>query len=214
MKDARATQFRVDSASFVASATGLASLPEGEAPEIAFGGRSNVGKSSLLNTLFSRKKLVRTSSTPGATRAVNLFQARVHSEGRDVDLMVTDLPGYGFAARSREERKSWGPMVEQYLERREALRALVVIVDVRRGVEDEERQLFEFMEQVVHKPCIVVATKLDKLPSSRRKAAVLQIQKDAGCKVTGFSAESGEGREALWGRLLALVVEEPEAPSP
>src|SRR5688572_13893742 len=154
-------------ARFVASAVRTDQLPPPAFAEIAFAGRSNVGKSSLINELVVRRKLVRTSSKPGATRGLVLFRvdlAIVRGESAPVKatLDLVDLPGYGFAKRSKAERRSWGPMIEGYLESRVGLRAVVVIVDVRRGVEDEDRQLVEYLDHL-GRASILVATKLDKI---------------------------------------------------
>jgi GTP-binding protein len=189
-------------ASFVASATDQKSLPPPAFAEIAFAGRSNVGKSSLINRLVNRKKLVRTSSTPGCTRGLSLFRARIrlgeHDEAR-IDLV--DLPGYGYAKRSKAERLSWGPMIDHFLRERAGLRAVVVIVDVRRGPEDDDLDLVAFLEELGIEP-IVVATKLDKLPPSKRKTTLAALSSRFGRRPVGFSSVSGEGVDELWRRLL------------
>lgn len=195
-------------AKFLAAADTLQSLPSAAFAEIAFAGRSNVGKSSLINTLVARKKLVRTSSTPGCTRGLNLFRV----EFSDAVLDVVDLPGYGFAKRSKAERFSWGPLIEGYLKQRANLRAVVVIVDVRRGVEPDDQELIDFLRHA-KREAVVVATKLDKLPLSQRKTALAAVAKDAGLRVIGFSSESGEGREQLWKRIFDLTqIREVKAP--
>lgn len=196
--------YLVTHAAFLAAATKTGGLPEAALPEVAFAGRSNVGKSSLLNALLSRKKLVRTSRTPGCTRQINLFDAKVRVKGDTTELVVTDLPGYGFAQRSKGEKLSWGPMIEGYLLGRDALVALVLLVDVRRGVESDDAELIEFWAQT-KKPLVVVATKIDKVPGSKRKPMLARISKDAGARVIGFSAESGDGRDELWSRLSKLL---------
>ncbi len=196
--------YLVTHAAFLAAATKAGGLPEAALPEIAFAGRSNVGKSSLLNALLSRKKLVRTSRTPGCTRQINLFEAKVRVKGESTALVCTDLPGYGFAQRSKDEKLSWGPMIEGYLLGRDALLALVLLVDVRRGIESDDAELIEFWAQT-KKPLVVVATKIDKLPGSKRKPAIAAIGKDAGARVIGFSAESGAGRDELWSRIATLL---------
>lgn len=193
-------------AKFLASAGPGSTLPAPTAAEVAFAGRSNVGKSSLMNALMNRRNLVRTSSTPGCTRAVNLFEARAQ-DGLVVHLV--DLPGYGYAKRSKAEKTTWGPLLEGYLHGRASLRSVVVLVDVRRGLEEEERDLLEFLgepAQVSRPPLdvLVVATKLDKLPSSQRKTAVAAIAK-AGVRVIGVSSETGEGKDDLWRRIRRTV---------
>jgi len=195
---------------FVATAVKASGLPAPAFAEIAFAGRSNVGKSSLINTLVQRRKLVRTSATPGATRGLNLFRATLRS-GAQLDLV--DLPGYGYAKVSKAERGSWGPLIEGFLTRRTGLRAVVVIVDARRGLEPDDAQLLEFLAHN-RLPAFVVATKLDKLPASRQKPAVAAIAREAGVRAFGFSSEDGTGRDALWralARAAGLLVPAPDA---
>jgi GTP-binding protein len=195
-------------ASFVAGVAAAGQLPPPALAEVAFAGRSNVGKSSLLNTLLGRKHLVRTGSTPGTTRQLNLFRIRA-SDG--LELVLVDLPGYGFAKRGKEERSRWGPLIEGYLSTRVTLRTVVLLVDVRRGAEQEERELLEYIagtEGRAARPkvsVIVVATKIDKLPRAQHKPAIARIRADLGCRVLGFSAQTGEGKEALWETLRANV---------
>jgi GTP-binding protein len=190
-------------AEFVAGATSLSQLPAPTFVEVAFAGRSNVGKSSLINNLVNRRKLVRTSSAPGCTRAINIFRVRLRTDGGEGHLDLVDLPGYGYAQRSKAERKSWGPLIEGFLRERPGLRGVVVIVDVRRGAQDDDIQLLEFLDSLGIDP-IVVATKIDKLPASRRKPAVAAIRAELGRRVMSYSATTAEGRELLWKRLLKL----------
>lgn len=193
---------KVADARFLASATRVEDLPAPVFAEVAFAGRSNVGKSSLLNALLQRNKLVRTSSTPGCTRGLNLFRVELREPEGTFDLV--DLPGYGYAKRSRAERVSWGPMIEGFLTHRVGLRGVVTLVDVRRGFEDEERELLDFLAHVDRRT-ILVATKLDKIPRNQRKLRLQEIQRGVGRRVLGFSASSGEGREALWRALLRTL---------
>ena len=190
-------------AEFVAGATTIGQLPAPTFAEIAFAGRSNVGKSSLINSLVRRRKLVRTSSAPGCTRAVNIFRVRLRTDGNEGHLDLVDLPGYGYAQRSKAERRAWGPLIEGFLSGRPGLRGAVVILDIRRGAQEEDLQLLEFLESVDVSP-VVVATKIDKLPASKRKLALAQLQQELGIPVTAYSAVTGEGREALWERLLTV----------
>jgi GTP-binding protein len=191
----------ISDARFIAGVAASDQLPPPALAEVAFAGRSNVGKSSLMNALLGRKNLVRTGSTPGTTRQLNLFQARA-TDG--AELVLVDLPGYGFAKRGKHEKSRWGPLIENYLSTRVTLRALVLLLDVRRGVEDEERELLEFVrttEKAAARPSlptILVATKIDKLSVSARKPRLAQIGKETGERVIGFSAETGEGKDALW----------------
>jgi GTP-binding protein len=201
-KDAPET--RVVHAEFVAGATDAASLPPPTLVEVAFAGRSNVGKSSLLNATMQRRGLARTSGTPGCTRQLNVFEVRC-ADG--LSLRFVDLPGYGWARRSKTERSEWQGMIEGYLRTRAGLRAVVLLVDVRRGVENEERQLAEFLREprLVSDPrpleVILVATKIDKLGAAARKPALEAVRKTAGTRPIGFSAVTGDGREELWSRI-------------
>jgi GTP-binding protein len=195
---------RVVHADFVAGATDSTSLPPPTLVEVAFAGRSNVGKSSLLNALMQRRGLARTSGTPGCTRQLNVFEVRCKD---GLSLHFVDLPGYGWARRSKTERTQWQAMIEGYLRTRAGLRAVVLLVDVRRGVEDEERQLVDFLRapRSIGDPkplsVILVATKIDKLGAAARKPALDAIKKSAGVRPIAFSAVSGDGREELWARV-------------
>ena len=190
-------------AEFVAGATVLGQLPAPTFAEVAFAGRSNVGKSSLINSLVRRKKLVRTSSAPGCTRAINIFRVRLRTDDNEAHLDLVDLPGYGYAQRSKAERKSWGPLIEGFLSERPGLRGAVVIVDIRRGVQDDDRQLLEFLESVGVTP-ILVATKIDKLPANKRKPAVAKLQREVSQRLIPYSSVIGDGRDALWNRILSV----------
>jgi GTP-binding protein len=192
-------------ARYLATATSADGLPPPEFAEIAFAGRSNVGKSSLINCVVDRKKLVRTSSTPGQTRGISLFRLELRlTDIATATLDLVDLPGYGFAKRSKTERQSWGPMIEEFLESRVALRGVVVIVDSRRGVEDEDAQLLEYLAHIGTK-AILVATKIDKLKKSEVELALARIGQSAGIRPIGTSAETREGRDRLFARLLEVA---------
>lgn len=188
-------------AEFIAGSTAFEQLPAPVFAEIAFAGRSNVGKSSLINSLVQRKKLVRTSGAPGCTRAINIFRVRLRTEETEGHLDLVDLPGYGYAQRSKAERKSWGPLIEDFLVRRPGLRGAVVIVDVRRGVQPDDEQLIEFLQSVQVTP-ILVATKFDKLPTSKRKPALAALRRELSLPVGSYSSVTGEGRDLLWKRIL------------
>ena len=199
--------FDVLDAAFVAGSTTPEGLPPPALSEVAFAGRSNVGKSSAMNALLQRRGLVRTSSTPGLTRAVNLFRARLRS---GLELHLVDLPGYGFAKRSKGEKAQWGVLLEGYLRARPTLRAVIVLVDVRRGPEEDDLELLDFCalprEGAPPLATIIAATKLDLVPKAKRKPALETIAKRAGRRVVGISAESGEGRVELWRAIERAVL--------
>ncbi len=199
---------RIAEAAFTAGAARKGQIPKPERPEIAFAGRSNVGKSSLLNMLLARKGLARTSRTPGCTRQINFFDVKV-AGGPAVAFV--DLPGYGFAKVSKAESREWKILLEDYLRTRATLEAVVILVDARRGVEDEERELLEFLGERRGLPVFIAVTKLDKLGRAAQKPAIKKIEREGGVRVVGTSAETGEGRAALWKRLLAVTTHASEA---
>lgn len=184
-------------------------LPEHGLPEIAFAGRSNVGKSSLLNVMMRRKSLARTSSTPGRTQAINLFRL-------GEACVLADLPGYGYARVPDAVRRSWGPMIEAYLGERSTLALVVLLVDVRRDVRAEEGEL-RFNLTQARIPSVVVATKVDKLKKQPRQRQLAAIRRDlhlpAGQPIP-FSAHTGEGRDRLWDAIETAVRGFLEAPDP
>src|SRR5437899_5036054 len=159
---------KISTAVFVASAVSPAQYPRQPLPEVAFAGRSNVGKSSLINTLVHRKNLVKTSATPGKTRAINFFLVNQR-------FLLVDLPGYGYARVPREIQASWRPMVETYLQRRDTLRAVVHIVDLRHAPTEQDQQLHEWLQ---HQGVmiVVVATKADKIPPNRRAVHIRTVR--------------------------------------
>jgi GTP-binding protein len=201
----RAAPWDVLEAEYLSSATQYRELPAPAGPEVAFAGRSNVGKSSLMNALMTRKNLVRTSSTPGCTRKISVFRARA----RDGAVFhFVDLPGYGYAQRSKAERGAWGELIEAYLLQRSALRAVVVLCDARRGIEEEERQLVEFLaSRAEPRPAVIlVATKIDKLQKSKRRAAVDALRAVPGPhRILAVSATEGEGVPELWSAIRRAV---------
>ncbi len=191
----------IQSVSFVTSAPGLASCPPAEWPEIAFAGRSNVGKSSLINCLIKRKGLVRTSSTPGRTQLLNFFAI-------NEKLYFVDLPGYGFARAPRSVREQWQPMVHGYLKGRSCLRAVVWLLDVRRDPSPEDLRFLDWLEES-EIPTIPVVTKVDKVSRNELARRITKIARSTGLSAdlfTPFSVLNRQGREELW-ELIALALE-------
>jgi len=178
------------------SASGAAGYPAPDLPEIAFLGRSNVGKSSLLNRLVGRRKLARTSATPGKTRLLHFFRI----ERASLVLRFVDFPGYGYARVSQRERAAWRPMVEAYLANRATLRLVVLLHDVRRDPSDDESLLLAWLAER-ERPTVVALTKVDKLRRMRRaertRALVSAFMLPKEC-VVPTSAVTGEGTGALW----------------
>ena len=174
--------------------------PEPKLPEIAFAGRSNVGKSSLINRLLRRKKFARVSNTPGRTREINFFE--VNSQ-----FILADLPGYGYARVSKERKAAWRPLIEGYLRGSPALRGVVQLLDARRVPSDYDLLMLDFLAQL-GTPTIVVATKIDKLPRAEQAARVEQLAREAGIEleqVIPFSAVSGDGRDELAEAIVQLI---------
>jgi GTP-binding protein len=182
----------VTAAEFLGAAATPGGGPPPGPPEVAIAGRSNVGKSSLINCLLGRRGLARTSRTPGRTRQLNFFLVN------DAFVLV-DLPGYGFAVGPEAERRAWGPLVETYLEERRTLRGVLVVVDARRGIDPEEDDLLAYLA-ALRLPAAVAATKLDKLGRAAGRSALAGVAErlGGGVPLVGFSARSGEGRVPLW----------------
>ncbi len=190
----------ISSAEFVKSATRPSNYPPAELPEIAFAGRSNVGKSSLINRLVNRKHLVKTSSTPGRTQLLNFFLI-------NKEISFVDLPGYGYAKVPPAVKKKWGPMIETYLSTRHTLKGVVLIVDIRRIPSPEERNLIDWLNHY-GRSCILVLTKTDKLSKSKQIAQHRKIAEAFRTnpeKLLLFSAKSGQGRDAVWEAIERLA---------
>ncbi|MGD8253896.1 MAG: ribosome biogenesis GTP-binding protein YihA/YsxC [Syntrophobacterales bacterium] len=190
----------IRSAKFVCSAVTPEQYPPDDLPEVAFAGRSNVGKSSLINKILNRKKLVRTSKTPGRTQLLNFFE--INELWRFVD-----LPGYGYAKVPKEVQKRWRPMVENYLRTRVNLRGMVWLLDIRREVSKEDLTLWDWL-RTKELTVIVVITKADKLSKNKRNKQAASIAKSLGMKareLIQFSAISGEGKNEIWQELLRIL---------
>jgi GTP-binding protein len=178
------------SAEFVLSASGPERFPREEYPEIAFLGRSNVGKSSLINALLGEKGLAFTSNKPGCTQAINFY--RVGGL-----YYFVDLPGYGYARVSKDQTLQWKQLIESYLLERKVLDLSVLVLDSRRGWMERDLDLKRWLE-VHRKPYLVVATKVDKLNQSERHRSLASLNKDAGELVMSCSATTGRGMREIW----------------
>jgi GTP-binding protein len=183
---------------------GMASVdgwrPESELPEIAFAGRSNVGKSSLLNRLVRRKAFARVSRTPGRTREINFFRVNDH-------FVLADLPGYGYARVSREKRADWKPLIESYLRRTPSLAGVVLLLDIRREPSDDDGAMLDYLAEL-ELPTIVVLTKVDKVSRAAAEERSREIMRDLSLsreQTIPFSSATGEGRDELADAVASLV---------
>ena len=169
-------------------------LPENAWPEIAFAGKSNVGKSSLINALVNRKSLARTSAQPGKTQTINFYNI-------NNCMYLVDLPGYGYAKVSQKEKEKWGKLIERYLNSSRMLRAVFLLIDIRHDPSANDRQMYEWIVSQGYEP-IIIATKLDKLKRSQIQKHVKMVREGLGLlpgtKVIPFSAVSKQGREEIW----------------
>src|SRR4051812_28729592 len=174
--------------------------PQTTLPEVAFAGRSNVGKSSLLNRLVRRKAFARVSNTPGRTREINFFEV-------NGEFVLADLPGYGYARVSKERRAEWRPLIEGYLTGSPKLRGVVQLLDSRRTPNEDDMQMLEFLAHV-GTPTIIVATKVDKLRTAERDKRIGQLAREAGVEleqIIPFSSVSGAGRDELAEAIAGLL---------
>lgn len=179
-------------------------IPDNQLPEIAFAGKSNVGKSSLINALMNRKSLARTSAQPGKTQTINFYNI-------NDELYFVDLPGYGYAKVSQQEKEKWGKMIEKYLHRSKVLQAVFLLVDIRHEPSANDKQMYEWILANGYHP-IVIATKLDKINRSQIAKQVKLVKQGLGVDkdtiVIPFSAETKQGREEIYDLIDQLTGKE------
>lgn len=180
------------------SAVSKRQYPNTDLPEIAFAGRSNVGKSSLINKLLNRKKLARVSAQPGKTATINFYDI-------DKTLIFVDLPGYGFAKVSKQEKEKWGKMIEEYLNEREQLIQVILLVDMRHKPTNDDIMMFNWIIESGFKP-VVIATKKDKVKPSQRESALKLIKDTLNIdEVIPFSSEKGDGVDEVWSLFKNMI---------
>lgn len=169
-------------------------LPKNEVPEIAFAGKSNVGKSSLINALMNRKALARTSASPGKTQTINFYNV-------NHEMYLVDLPGYGYAKVSQSVKEQWGKLIERYLHQSKQLKAVFLLIDIRHDPSENDRTMYDWIVQNGYQP-IIIATKADKLKRSQVakhvKAVKTGLNLLPGTRVIPFSAQTKQGREEIW----------------
>ena len=179
-------------------------LPENTKPEIAFAGKSNVGKSSLINGLMNRKSLARTSAQPGKTQTINFYNI-------NQEIYLVDLPGYGYAKVSETEKQKWGQMIENYLHTSKQLKAVFLLIDIRHAPSANDKTMYEWILYQGYEP-IIIATKLDKLKRSQVQKQVKILREGLGLKkesiLIPFSAETKQGREEIWQIMDKLIESE------
>jgi GTP-binding protein len=192
-------------ARFVTSAAAPSGFPVPSLPELAVVGRSNVGKSSLINAMTGHAGLARTSRTPGRTRLINWFEVAANPT-----FHLVDLPGYGYAAVDASTRTSWRPLIESYLSERATLAGVLLLIDVRRGVQDEELDFVPWLAER-ETPVIVALTKADKLAKNKRMPEITRARQQLALRrdPLAVSTLTGDGVEALWRSVLAVVSSKP-----
>lgn len=178
-------------------------LPENQLPELAFAGKSNVGKSSLINGLVNRKALARTSQSPGKTQTINFYNL-------NEELYLVDLPGYGYAKVSQEIKEKWGKLIERYLHGSKQLRAVFLLIDIRHEPSANDKSMYDWILYQGYSP-IIIATKLDKISRGQVQKHVQMIRKGLGAdkdtKILPFSAQTKQGREEIWETIEELLGE-------
>ncbi len=184
-------------------------LPENTLPEIAFAGKSNVGKSSLINALMNRKSLARISATPGKTQTINFYNI-------NQELYLVDLPGYGYAKVSEQEKARWGKMIERYLHQSKQLKAVFLLIDIRHDPSANDKQMYQWIVDQGYEP-VIIATKLDKIKRSQLQKQIKAIKTGLnllpGTTVIPFSATTKQGRDTIWeyvDREVLQMEEDPE----
>ena len=173
----------------VSSTGNIKKLPPPTLPEVAFAGRSNVGKSSLLNAISNRKNLFKVSKSPGRTRTI------IHVKGRldkGAEIYLVDLPGFGYAKVSKGMTNAWATTIEGYLKERTTLHMVCILVDIRRGLQDEERELCSFLAQL-SVPSLLIATKLDRVPKNKQGGLLEKLKRESGTDVLGTSSTTKDG---------------------
>jgi len=192
---------KIQAIEFIGSFSNLKQLPKAKLPEVAFAGRSNVGKSSLINTLANRKNIARTSSTPGKTRSLNYYLI-------NEKFYFVDLPGYGFAKVSHHERRLWQRLVEKYFEKNQHLRGVIQIIDSRHGFTDLDLEMVKWLA-FAQLPVLVVATKVDKLPGSKKKSILDKIEATAHelgvAEMVPFSTVTKQGKVDILNSIFHLL---------
>ncbi len=179
-------------------------LPDNEYPEIAFAGKSNVGKSSLINGLLNRKALARTSAQPGKTQTINFYNV-------NQKMYLVDLPGYGYAKVTQEIREKWGKLIERYLHGSKQLKAVFLLIDIRHEPSENDKRMYEWIVWNGYDP-IIIATKLDKIKRSQIEKQLKLVRNGLGVKpgtkVLPFSAETKQGRDEIWALIDELIMPE------
>ena len=178
-------------------------LPENQFPEVAFAGKSNVGKSSLINGLLNRKSLARTSSSPGKTQTINFYNI-------NKNLYFVDLPGYGYAKVSQEIRNKWGKMIEKYLHTSNQLKAVFLLIDIRHAPGENDKTMYDWIIANGYQP-VIIATKLDKIKRSQKDKNIKIIKEKLGVgpetKIIPFSAVSKQGKEEIWDFIQTTIAD-------
>jgi len=194
---------KIHNVELLISAVRPAQYPEGDLPEIALAGRSNVGKSSFINKMIGRKSMARISSKPGKTQTLNFYKL-------EESLIFVDVPGYGYAKVSKTERAAWGKMIETYFTSRNILKAVVLIVDLRHPPTGDDCMMYDFLKHY-NIPCIVIATKADKIPKGKwdkhKKIVKDELQMDKTDPLIVFSSDTGLGFDAAWAEIEKRILD-------